>query len=75
MTQLDMSKFKPIPGFDSLKWKQEVQAKIYEETKDMTSEEICEYFRKAGEEGDKRRAERERRIAAGDQTVPVFTMQ
>jgi hypothetical protein len=36
MTKLDMSQFKPIPGFDSLKWKAEVQAKIYEETKDMT---------------------------------------
>ena len=75
MTQLDMSKFKPIPGFDSLKWKQEVQTKIYEETKNMTREEVREYFRRAVEEGDKRRAERERRIAAGDPTVPVFTMQ
>jgi len=36
MTKLDLSQFKPIPGFDSLKWKQEVQAKIYEETKEMT---------------------------------------
>jgi len=50
MTKLDMSQFKPIPGFDSLKWKQEVQTKIYEETKDMTSEEVCEYFRKGSEE-------------------------
>ena len=58
MTKLDMSQFKPIPGFDSLKWKQEVQAKIYEETKDMTSEEVCEYFRQAVERGERRRAER-----------------
>jgi benzoyl-CoA reductase/2-hydroxyglutaryl-CoA dehydratase subunit BcrC/BadD/HgdB len=69
-----MSKFKPIPGFDSLKWKQEVQAKIYEETKDMTPEQRRERLRKIVEEGDKRRAERERRIAAGDPTVPTFTM-
>jgi len=45
MTKLDMSKFKPIPGFDSLKWKREVQAKIYEETKHMTPEEQRERLR------------------------------
>jgi len=39
MTKIDWNKFKPIPGFDSLKWKQEVQAKIYEETKHMTPEQ------------------------------------
>jgi len=74
MTKLDMSKFKPIPGFDALKWKREVQEKIYEETKNMTSEEIQEYFQQAVERGEQRRAEREKRIAAGDPTVPVFTM-
>ena len=45
MTKLDMSKFKPIPGFDSLKWKREVQAKIYEETIHMTPEEQRERLR------------------------------
>ena len=75
MTQLDMSKFKPIPGFDSLKWKQERQAKIYEETKNMTPEQQRERLRRIVEEGDQRRAELQRRIAAGDPTVPVFTMQ
>ena len=39
MTKFDWSQIKPIPGFDSLKWKREVQAKIYEETKHMTPEE------------------------------------
>jgi len=39
MTKIDWNQFKPIPGFDSLKWKQEVQAKIYEETKHMTPKE------------------------------------
>jgi len=57
MTKIDLSQFKPIPGFDSLKWKQEVQAKIYEKTKDMTSEEVCEYFRQAGERDKRWRAE------------------
>ena len=72
MTKLDMSKFKPIPGFDSLKWKREVQAKIYEETKDMTPEQHREYLRQAVEQGKERRAERERRIAAGDPTIMLF---
>ena len=39
MTKFDLSQIKPIPGFDSLKWKREVQAEIYEETKHMTPEE------------------------------------
>jgi len=46
MTKLDLSTIKPIPGFDSLKWKQEVQAKIYEETKDMTPKEQRERLRR-----------------------------
>ena len=75
MANFDLSKIKPIPGFNSLKWKQEVQARIYEETKDMTSAEVCEYFRQAAEKGEQRRAELERRIAAGDPTVPAFIMQ
>jgi hypothetical protein len=75
MTQLDMSKLKPIPGFDSLKWKQEVQAKIFEETKHMTPEQRRERERQAVERDEQRRAEREKRLAAGDPTVPVFTMQ
>ena len=31
-------------NFDCLKMKEEIQAKIYEETKDMSSSEIIEYF-------------------------------
>jgi len=62
MTKLDLSTIKPIPGFDCLKWKQERQAKIYEETKGMTSEEYLEYVRKGAERFDEkqrlRRAER-----------------
>ena len=49
MTKLDLSTIKPIPGFDCLKWKQERQAKIYEETKGMTSDEYLEYVRKGAE--------------------------
>jgi hypothetical protein len=70
-----MSKFKPIPGFDSLKWKQEVYAQIYEETKNLTWEEEQERLRLVVERSEQRRADRERRIAEGDPTVPVFTMQ
>jgi len=60
MTKLDLSQLKPIPGFDCLKWKAETQAKIYEETKNMTREEVREYYRQAVERADRRRAERER---------------
>jgi len=75
MTKLDMSKFTPIPGFDSLKWKQEVQAKIYEEIKDMTPAQQREYYRQVVERDKCWRAERERRIAAGDSSVPTFTVR
>ena len=57
MTKLDMSQFKPIPGFDSLKWKQERQAKIYEETKHMTPEQRRERERQAVERDKRWRAE------------------
>jgi hypothetical protein len=70
-----MSQFKPIPGFDSLKWKAEVQAEILRETEGMTREEVREYFRQAAEQGNARRAEREKRIASGDTTVPTFTLR
>jgi len=49
MTKFDLSQIKPIPGFDSLKWKREVQAQIYEETKDMTPEQRRERERQAAE--------------------------
>ena len=39
-----------IPDFDVMKWKQEVQEEIYQETKDMTTEEVLAYFRKGSEE-------------------------
>ena len=61
MTKLDLSQFKPIPDFDSLKWKQEVQAKIYEETKGMTPEQRRERTRQASE---RMRKEREQYRAA-----------
>ena len=58
MTRLDLSKIKPIPGFDCVKMKREIQAKIYEEIKDMTWEEQREYYRQAAEHAERRRAER-----------------
>jgi len=45
MTTLDLSTIRPIPGFDCVKMKREIQAAIYEETKSMTSEEYLEYIR------------------------------
>jgi len=63
MTKIDWSKFPPIPGFDSMKWKRENQARIYEETKHMTPEERRERTRQASE---KMRAERERFLAEAE---------
>jgi len=50
MTTLDLSTIKPIPGFDCVKMKREIQAQIYEETKDMTTDEWLDYVRKGSEE-------------------------
>jgi hypothetical protein len=49
MTKLDLSQFKPIPGFSCVQMKRDIQAKIYEETKHMTPEERRERTRRASE--------------------------
>ena len=63
-----LSEIKPIPGFDSLKWLRKVRKQIYEETKDMTPEQLRERERRISEEflakGEARRAE----LATKDQT-------
>jgi len=41
-------RFPPIPGFDCLKMKRDIQANIHEEIKDMSSEERAAYFNRAG---------------------------
>jgi len=41
-------RFPTIPGFDCLKMKHDIQAKIYEEIKDLSSEERVAYFNRAG---------------------------
>ena len=46
MKTLDLSTIKPIPGFDCVAMKREIQSQIYEETKNMTSDEYLEYIRK-----------------------------
>ena len=50
MTKIDWNNFPIIPDFDVLKWKAETQAEIYQEIKDMTTEERLAYFRKGSEE-------------------------
>jgi len=47
-----------IPDFDVLKWKQETQDRIYQEIKDMTTEEWLAYLRQSHERGERRRKER-----------------
>ena len=48
MTKLNWN-IKPIPGFSCVEMKRDIQAKIYEETKDMTSEQRRERTRQASE--------------------------
>jgi len=57
-----------ISGFDVLKWKRETQARIYRETKDMTSDEFLEYLRKGSEKRRKERNLRQTERAAGKQS-------
>jgi len=64
MTKFDLSKIQPIPGFNSLKWKREVHAKIYRETEGMTPEAIREYFQKGAERCDADIAQRRAELAA-----------
>jgi len=63
MATLDLSKIKPIPGFDCVAMKRNIQAEIYEETKGMSREEVRDYIRKESmafrEEQRLRRAERQ----------------
>ncbi len=54
----------PIPDWDLMKWKDEIQLEIYEKTKDMTSAEVLDYFHQAAERADRRRAEFAERQAA-----------
>jgi hypothetical protein len=46
-----MSATKTSKSFDCVEFKREAQAEIYEEIKDLTSEEQLEYFRKSGRSG------------------------
>ena len=38
-------RFPPIPDFDCLKMKHDIQAKIHEETKHMTQDQRLDYYR------------------------------
>jgi len=69
MTKLDLSQFKPIPGFDCVKMKREIQAKIYEETKHMTWEERRERLRQAVEIADRRRTDTRAADCVGEYNV------
>lgn len=41
-------RFPPIPGFDCVNMKHDIQARIYEEIKDMSAQERVAYFNRAG---------------------------
>ncbi len=64
MTIEDSKKIQPIPGFDCVKMKHDIQAKIYEEIKDMTADERIAYFRRGSEEF--RREMAQRKAPEGD---------
>ena len=38
------AKFPPIPGFDCVKMKHEIQERLYEETQGMTPKEVLAYY-------------------------------
>jgi len=57
MTKIELPKFQPIPGFDSLKWKRKVQAEILRETQGMTDEQIRARLRQVVERDQRWRAE------------------
>ncbi len=63
MTKIDWPDV--LPDFDVLKWKQEIQSEIYEDIKDMTTEEVLEYFRKGSEEFQEELKEMKRRRTTG----------
>ena len=75
MTKFDLSQIKPIPGFDSLKWKRKVHAQILRETAGMTPEQRREHRRQACERLDKeiehRRAERVKLAESTGSDKPV----
>ena len=50
MTNNEMVNPEIIPGFDVLKWKQEIQDQIYQDIKGMTTDEWLAYVRKGSEE-------------------------
>ncbi|MFA6242213.1 MAG: hypothetical protein WC655_14865 [Candidatus Hydrogenedentales bacterium] len=41
-------RFPVIPGFDCVQMKNDIQAKIYDEIKGLSSEELVAYFNRAG---------------------------
>lgn len=47
MTENFWERFPLIPGFDCMKMKRDIQAKIHEETEHMTQQERLAYYRRA----------------------------
>lgn len=43
-------RFPPIPGFDCVKMKRDIQAIIYEEIKDLSQSERIDYFNRSGDD-------------------------
>ena len=66
------AEIKPIPGFDSLKWLRKVRAQIYEETKNMTPEQIRERERQAVERDKRRRARQVKLVESGDSEIRII---
>ena len=58
MATFDLSQIKPIPGFDSEKWRKKRHAEIRRETEGMTNEQIRERLRQVVEEDRRWREER-----------------
>lgn len=63
-------KFPPIPGFDCLKMKEEIQSKIYEQTKDMTQEQRLEFYRSGAKKLRRSRRSKSEPATLKEETTP-----
>ena len=50
MNETFWKRFPPVPGFDCLKMKHDIQSEIYEDVKNMSTEQRLEYYRRGAAE-------------------------
>ena len=70
MNETFWKRFPPIRGFDCLKMKNDIQARIYEDIKDMTPAQRLEYYRRGA--GEFRSAHARGRMLAVHEESPAY---